>query len=201
VHQGTRLHTRQLAAAFSANIFPATGGHRMHWGVHKLMQRCIAIDRIPRSRVAGNCIARNCIAIFLLIGFLLPIYGPLLQASVSPSPMPCCRRRSLDASASQTASAPPGTAPAMHCHHGAQSEQGNLQTLSLHSEVSVRSLDCCCYHCDCCQNAKISVWAAPVSGAIASARSLSKSALLAQISANISTVTTNSHSPRAPPRA
>ncbi len=158
------------------------------------MPRCIARSRITRSWIAGS----------LLIGLLLPVYAPLEAAAMSPGPMPCCRRHPPAATASQTASARPAAAPSMACHHHmAQSEPATPHSSSTASpanpEVSFRSLDCCCYHCDCCRNARISVWAEPVSVPRTFVRSLIEPAPLAQLSVKVSIHTTSSHSPRAPP--
>jgi len=118
----------------------------------------------------------------------------------TPGVMPCCKRRRLAEAASRTAQ------PAVPCHHGAveQGSNGSGQEADASAdttEVSVRSLACCCgRHCDCDRTSKTSNWARLAAGKLCFV-SLLTALIPAGFEPQFSIFPVGSDSARAPPRA
>lgn len=128
----------------------------------------------------------------LLLVMLSPAFVPLALAGIAPSQdASCCRRHALT-----DASSPAADQPVMHCHHAAQP---NAAPLDPDSQASFRSHDCCCQNCDCCRNAKTSVWARPVPTRLTFVTLVIAPAARAQNIAPVSTFIAGSLSARAPP--
>jgi hypothetical protein len=130
---------------------------------------------------------------FVLLVMLVPVFGPMALATVAPQQGMHCMRRPL-------ATAPAVAAePAMHCHHDAAAAAPQAQSAA--NEVSFRSLDCCCPHCDCCRNSKISEWARPATSHPSLGSLLIEPAPGGFVAARVSAPLIDAGSARAPPRS
>jgi len=82
------------------------------------------------------------IARLLVMVMLVPAFGPLAMARVSPSMGPHCQRQAAK--------------PAMPCHHGM-----TMAPEPSSSEPSFRALDSCCQNHACCRGIATLRWAKP----------------------------------------
>lgn len=136
----------------------------------------------------------------LLLVMLAPAFGPFAMASLVPMEgMHCMRRRLSDAHAA-------GRRPA-RCHaiawRSRARQDSELQDSAAPTEASLRSLDCCCNHCNyncCCRLPKISEWAQPVTFQLSSVSLLIEFASPVPFTDRVSAILIGPDSARAPPR-
>ncbi|MGA3197668.1 MAG: hypothetical protein ABSD39_21950 [Terriglobales bacterium] len=142
----------------------------------------------------------------LLLVMLAPAFGPLAMASLAPSAgMHCMRRPMAEASGESRPATSPQSGPPMRCH-GASQSTGSRDSESRTSavpEVSLRSLDCCCGHCNydcCCRTVRTFGWARPASNHLTSVRLSIEVGPPSPLVDRISAVLIGPDSARAPPR-
>ncbi len=134
----------------------------------------------------------------LLLVMLVPAFGPFAMASLAPAEGIHCMRRQLRYA---RAAARP-----TRCHvagHGHVPQDSESQNSSTSTEASLRSLDCCCNHCNyncCCRLPKISEWAQPVTFQLSSVSLLIELASPVPFTDRVSPILIGPDSARAPPR-
>jgi len=154
-----------------------------------------------------NAVTFRATAGILLLVMLAPAFGPLAMASLAPSAgMHCMRRPMAEAASGKTQPAiSPQSGPPMRCHGASQNtaSRDSESRTSAVPEVSFRSLDCCCGHCNydcCCRTVRTSGWAKPASNHLSPVSLPIENALPSPLVDDSSAVLLGPDSARAPPR-
>ncbi len=137
-------------------------------------------------------------AVVLLLVMLVPAFGPFAMANLAPAEGMHCMRRQLRYA--RAAGRPTRCHVAWHGHVPQDSESQNSSTST---EASLRSLDCCCNHCNfdcCCSVLKISNWARPAASQLSFVSLLIEFAVEAPLTHRGSAILLGPDSARAPPR-
>jgi len=121
------------------------------------------------------------IARLLVMIMLVPAFGPVAMAHVSPSMGPHCQRQAAK--------------PAMPCHHGM-----TMAPEPPSSDTSFSAVDSCCQDHACCRGLATLRWAKPAQQPAGHLELCSEPALFATTLQFVPTLLSDRDSARAPPR-